>query len=890
MPQREVLRCFLQLARLRWGTFVVITLASLLPLSSIAAADVTLQDLQELFLTGQYRECIEVGEANLQQQQHSQYWRVMLIKAYLAVGEVDKATTHIDVAMERFSRSVALRWIQYELDTANGDHEAAAEELKAIDDYAGPRLRYLQDPENLVLLGRAALAMGAEPKLVLDNFFRRAQRADPKYAEAWLAAGELALEKHDFELAATTFQNGLKEIPDHPDLLYGLAQAYFPSERAVMLESLVQALNVNTNHVPSHLLLADHLIDAEDYAAASKQLDLVLKVNPISPEAWAYRAVIAHVNNEPNIEESAREKALAVWKRNPMVDHLIGKKLSLKYRFKEGAEHQRLALTMRTNYLPAKVQLAQDLLRLGQDEAGWALADEVNKEDGYDITAFNLVTLRDQYKRFTTLTNEHFIVRMESGEAEVFGPRVLDLLTRAHAELTKKYGVTLETPTLVEIFSDARDFAVRTFGMPGNPGYLGVCFGNVITANSPTSPAGRSASWESVLWHEFCHVITLNMTHNKMPRWLSEGISVYEELEADGSWGQKMDPEFRDLILSGKMKPVSELSAAFLTAGSNTDLQFAYYQSTLVVEFLVKTYGFENLKSILTSLGEGIEINEAIGNHTAAIEAVDEQFTTFAEARAKSSGRGFEWSKPDVAEAGVAQISALLPNYPVNYWVLTGAVEEYIAAKKWDEAAELLDTMFSKGNGEFDTAAPYILQAAIYRQNGRTVDEFISMKQAAAIDGNQLDIFLRLLEISQERQDWEDINLYARRALGMNPTLISAYQALAESAEQLGRPEDAIAAYETILKLDPLNPASVHFSAARLQQESDPDRAKRHLLFALESAPRYRAAHQLLLKVNSQLAQLTTPTELQPTTETDTTSTDSPQSSPTVDAPQPGFE
>jgi len=59
--------------------------------------------------------------------------------------------------------------------------------------------------------------------------------------------------------------------------------------------------------------------------------------------------------------------------------------------------------------------------------------------------------------------------------------------------------VELTQPTVVEIFPEQKDFAVRTFGMPGNPGYLGVCFGSVITANSPASQSANPANWEDVL-------------------------------------------------------------------------------------------------------------------------------------------------------------------------------------------------------------------------------------------------------------------------------------------------------------------------------------------------------------------------------------------------------
>ncbi len=49
----------------------------------------------------------------------------------------------------------------------------------------------------------------------------------------------------------------------------------------------------------------------------------------------------------------------------------------------------------------------------------------------------------------------------------------------------------------------------------------------------PTRPADELGI---VLWHEFCHVITLQKTGNKIPRWLSEGISVFEERRADVRW------------------------------------------------------------------------------------------------------------------------------------------------------------------------------------------------------------------------------------------------------------------------------------------------------------------------------------------------------------------
>ena len=324
--------------------------------------------------------------------------------------------------------------------------------------------------------------------------------------------------------------------------------------------------------------------------------------------------------------------------------------MSQKYRFAEGAACQRQALAFDPGFLPAQIQLAQDLLRLGEETEGWQLADEVHKQDAYDVTAYNLVTLHGTMQKFQTLTNADFVLRMSPHEAALYGDRALALLGRAKAHLTEKYGITLESPTVIEIFPEQKDFAVRTFGMPDNPGFLGVCFGRVVTANSPASQGGNPANWEAVLWHEFCHVVTLQLTKNKMPRWLSEGISVYEELQANPSWGQTMNPRYREMVLGDDLTPVSELSGAFMTPKSDLHLQFAYYQSALVVEYLVGKYGFASLKAILRDLANGVDINDAIAKHTAPMKQIEKEFAAFAKAKAEALGPGLDWKKP--GEAG----------------------------------------------------------------------------------------------------------------------------------------------------------------------------------------------------------------------------------------------
>ena len=227
--------------------------------------------------------------------------------------------------------------------------------------------------------------------------------------------------------------------------------------------------------------------------------------------------------------------------------------------------------------------------------------------DPYNVLAFNLTILRDEMKNFRTVETPKFTLRMPAEEVEIYGDRALELLDEAHEVLCRKYGLILDKPVLVEFFPHQQDFAIRTFGNLGGGGILGACFGTVVTMNSPGSLAANRNNWEATLWHEFCHVVTLTVTKNKMPRWLSEGISVYEETQRNPAWGEHLTPRYREMILvEGALTPISELSSAFLSAPSGEHLMFAYYQAGQVVEFLIDRFGIEAFRDILQDLADGV--------------------------------------------------------------------------------------------------------------------------------------------------------------------------------------------------------------------------------------------------------------------------------------------
>ncbi|MEK9862862.1 MAG: tetratricopeptide repeat protein, partial [Verrucomicrobiota bacterium] len=257
--------------------------------------------------------------------------------------------------------------------------------------------------DSLVYLGRAALKLEVDPRVVLEVFYDPGMKATPPLREAFLAAADLALEKEDYAVAESTTQQGLIHFPEDADLLYRWARALAGSGNDQMGPTLNRALESNPHHVPSMLMLVDHSIDAEQNDQAIEVLDRILEVNPNQPEAWAYKAIMAHLDGNSELETTCRERALKHYQKNPEIDHLIGKKLSQKYRFKEGATYQEAALALEQAFRPAQLQLAQDLLRLGDEAQGWALADDIHNKDGYNITAYNLVQLKEVIGGFKSM-------------------------------------------------------------------------------------------------------------------------------------------------------------------------------------------------------------------------------------------------------------------------------------------------------------------------------------------------------------------------------------------------------------------------------------------------------------------------------------------------------
>ena len=829
---------------------VAVTLLSAATVCAGSAPD-SLTDCQTAWQTGDYGKCLELATAAIEARSYGEEWPVLKARAELALGRYPEALASVAAGIERYSWSVRLQQLRIESALANGNRELAATAISEVEKLASTASWRYTDADDLTCLGEVALLLGADPKAVQEGFFERARRNYPNRPDGFLAAARLALDKGDPAFAADLLKPIMQDFPDNAEMLFLYSEALASGDDQQSLQLRTQALEKNPHLFPALQRIAEQQIDAEDYEAAEGTLQQMLAVNPHLPAAHALRSVIFHLQGNSAAEAESRAAALKFCLNSPEPDHLIGTRLSRKYRFAEGAAAQRRALEFDPACHKARTQLAQDLLRLGQISEGWQLAEQAGKADQYNSTLFNLLQLKDSLGRYTTLKTEHFEIRMERSEAALYGPRVCSLLEEAWQQFTTRYAFQPEVPVFVEIYQRADDFAVRTFGIPDVTGFLGVCFGRVVTANSPASRRDSPVSWESVLWHEFCHVISLQKTGNRIPRWLSEGISVYEERLRDPRWGQQMTPEFRDRIREGRAVPIGRLSSAFLNAGSGSDLNFAYFESSLAVEHIITVHGLPAMNAVMTDLHSGLQINDALGRHCGGLESLQASFDQFLRQQADLLAPTADFSKEPLQAlqgADAAALAEFCQQNPQHVPALLLLAQQQLQAQ--DVAAEqTLRRVLELYPQDQGAGGARPLLAGLYRERGDVQSERQVLTEHLQRTADDVQAALRLQELSVSAQAWPDVIRYGQQIFAADPFRAEVQERMVQAGQASGDVGVVAAALQCLLQLQPEDAARLNFRLAQVLKDSNPVESRRRVLLALEQSPRYREAHQLLLRL-----------------------------------------
>jgi tetratricopeptide (TPR) repeat protein len=806
---------------------------------------------QELIDKGEYEQAIEMAQLQVDKKTWNENWPRILASALLIQGKTEQAMKVYEDSLERFGDSMRLKLLGHQIYLENNLPQKAQQQLDDLTAFVQRSPWKYSAKSELVPLGEFFLLKDEDPKQVLKLCFDQAVKANPKNIDAYRAIATMAIDKSDYQVAADAITKALKLSDTNPDLHQLAFQTWYQSDRTKAAGHLQKALEINPKHVPSLLLKAQTLIDRESYEQAQSVLEQVESINPSSSILWALRAAIAHLKNDFKNEAQYRSKAIEKRQLNPAVDYTIGKNLSMHYRFAEGAKYQQRALTADPNFHPAQTQLAQDLLRLGNEAQGWDMVQQARRSDPFHVTNYNLQILKTELDKYTSIEFPGFVLRMDKQEAELFADRVVETLTHARNTLVEKYKAKLQEPIVVDLFAKQRDFAIRTFGLPGGEGFLGVCFGRVITANSPTA-LNVEHNWQSVLWHEYCHVITLQLTDNKMPRWLSEGISVYEENQKKTAWGEPPQPTYIHWIRSGDFSPPSQLSSMFLAPSSPERLQFAYFIASWVVQFFVEQFGHDGLLQLLEDLRNGLEISQALARRTGSIDGFDQAFRNYAIERANQIAPNLNLHPSDPSNPK--------PNNLASYAILHNELTQSINEKNWDQARIKAKTLVDLWPTDPSNANALRKWIAIENATGNTNAERQALTKLVEIDPHDTIPLKRLVEIDLASQDFLSVEQWCQAILAIRPDHAPTLDSLATASEKLNQPASTINALLALSLLEPIDPANLNLRLAQAyrqlaqnstQTEESLRKAKRYCLKALEESPRYEQALQLLQELAS---------------------------------------
>ncbi len=741
-------------------------------------------------------------------------------------GRVDEAIALLEEGVAS-APDVTVRLAElYRVRGRMGDFSAA---LVKAEQQARLLSAYRRDIDDFLAFARLRELKGEDPRSVL-RFYNLMAEAFPRSAPVLIAAGNLALSKRAFDVAADKYGAALALHPENQDALAGLMWCYYRAGDERAAEAMARLLALNPNHPAVRQLQAEQFLERNEARAALAVIDSMLAVNPNHLEALGLRAAAFFLLDDLAAMQKAQEQALAFNGYFSGAFRIPGRIASRQYRFEEGRAFQERALEIDAEDVEARLLLAYDLLRLGKDAGARRELARVFAANPHSVRAYNLLEAADAIAGFQTISRGIFKLQLPEREAEVMSDALLTLLDEAAARYQRKYNIELHTPVVVQVFDDHDVFMVRSVGLPGNAGHLGICFGRLITMDSPRARPPGTMNWHQVLWHEFVHVITLQKTRNRMPRWLSEGISVYEETQREASWGQKLSPEFEHIVNSDGFPGVGDLERLFSQPKTPAHLMFGYFASGEFVAFYVHHYGIEALVTVLDRIGDGMAAIEALisssgvsarlmderfmehlGNRCAPLKALAEG-SRFREAL-HAGKRAVEAKNWDAAERFFLDAHALYPDYaaadaPLRQWV-DASVQR--GDPKWHRRA-------LKKLIEWDATAPEACVAlgALYVQN----------------------------------KDWAAARAALDKALAVRPFQVETLARSAAVHERLSEWDAAIADWRRLIYLDAPGRVGHRLNLAKaLAKKGAVKAAKAEVLVLLETVPHFWDAQQLLLQL-----------------------------------------
>jgi tetratricopeptide (TPR) repeat protein len=473
--------------------------------------------------------------------------------------------------------------------------------------------------------------------------------------------------------------------------------------------------------------------------------------------------------------------------------------------------------------------------------------------DPYNPWVKNTLDLMDTFKDYQTIPSERFAFMLHKSEADVLSVYMAPLAEEAYTKLAERYGVRVQTPVRVEVYPSHADFSVRTVGLAGL-GALGVAFGNNLAMDAPSARDRDPFNWGSTLWHEITHAFTLNATDHRVPRWLTEGLSVLEERRARPGWGDDISLEWLAAYKIGELNPVSRLNEGFVRPRFPAQVGLSYYQASLVAELIEKDHGFAAIQGMLRGYREGKD-DAAVFRDVlkTSLEDFDKRFDAYVKERFGKTLAAIKVPSGE-SDSALARIMTRREETgtpdPNDLFGQISAARRLFDEKKYDEAipyyqrVKALFPEYAGGN------SPYRALATIYLEKGQPREAAAELSRHVAIDETDYAANRQLADMLEKLGDAAGAAAALERAIYITPYDIAVHTKLAELSAARSDWKTAIRERRAVVALKPVDkPEALYQLALAYFNGGDRANARREILKALEAAPNFVKAQELLVRL-----------------------------------------
>ena len=197
-----------------------------------------------------------------------------------------------------------------------------------------------------------------------------------------------------------------------------------------------------------------------------------------------------------------------------------------------------------------------------------------------------------------------------------------------------------------------------------------------------------------------------------------------------------------------------------------------------------------------------------------------------------------------------SKLEAIVKEQPDNFFANLKLASYHRDEGRLDEAIRCLIKAKSVFPGYVESDNPYGQLSEIYKKQDLLADAIAELQALVRRNDNDFDSLKRLAQWLVEAGQIEEAGKALQDAMYIDPFDQTTHELLGEiSFKQRDLPL-ALRTYQALLALDPSDKASAHFHVASVLLElGKKSEAKKEALTALEIAPAFEPAQELLLKV-----------------------------------------